>query len=117
MISWINRLTINSLYWAADIESIAEKAGVIILLESGTFAEGRRCSGGLEFIVPPGCGPFAKVCQGRLGMLVLLEFGTFAEGRPGGLGGSGGPPVACPMALSAILPLSFAASTLPITMQ
>lgn len=104
-------LTRYSLYSAADILFIAERPDVIVLLESCTFAEGRRRVGDLEFIVPPGCGPFAEICLGRLGILVLLAFGIFAGGRPEGLGGSGGPPAACPGALS------FAAFPLPITMQ
>ncbi len=113
----MSRLTRYSLYSAADVSFIAERPDVIVLLEPCTFAEGRRRVGDLEFIVPPGCGPFAEMCLGRLGILILLAFGIFAEGRPGGLGGSGGAPAACPMVLSAILPLSFAASPLPITMQ
>lgn len=102
-----------SLYSAADISSIAERLDVIVSLESGTFAERRRRAGGLEFIVPPGCRPFAEGCLGRLGVLGLLEFDTSVGGRPGGLGGAGGAPAACPMALSAILPLSFAAFPSP----
>jgi hypothetical protein len=107
----MSRLTTYSLYSAADISSSSERLDVIVLLESGPFVGGGRRAGDLEFIVPPGCGPFAEVCLGRLGILVLLEFDTVAGGRPGGLDGSGGPPAACPIALSAILPLFLAASS------